>query len=413
MSLACNQTHAGPQRLASASTAGAPLPSDQKATTTAQAVQAGADHIIPRCHVPEDDGGVNSDDILAEGVNSMHTPPDASGLVELPHLFEVDDLTDGDFDFLDRALVGLSARLGVHPTELVALRFGELPFVELSADATEERLRDNLNGAGQCGLSLGASLVASGALAGHAGAWVDRGLRGTPLDLQSVACGPVPEDVSTRQVLSRRPEHRHGWLADSGAVPGEPRSEGIDPGVTPPAVVAARCLLNGQLPPSWCPQWRFPDKEANRDWLFELSEVYYDPKAAGWRCMEKVDGIRGREPIVVACARAWGRSREDAGLTDGTFGRDTPEHVVTWWLDVIPGAPDKLAAARRIVAGQMEEAIDLLVGWVRQWLGEAPHHDHPSLSLMTRLAVAIHEELGDLMALWDALPVEPPPPASR
>lgn len=96
------------------------------------------------------------------------------------------------FDELDRLMTGLAGRLGIHPTELAALRYGDTGSNVHPRD-TERNLRQNL----AAELTLGKLALQHNLLTEAEAAWLDRRERPTVVRVASDAGGSlvmVPED---------------------------------------------------------------------------------------------------------------------------------------------------------------------------------------------------------------------------
>lgn len=85
------------------------------------------------------------------------------------------------FDLVDRAIASLCGRLGVHPVELIALRYGEDVDTGIEPDHVENSLREAAGAAGP----LGQALARAGHLTAAEGEWLDRGMTPMPVRFEA------------------------------------------------------------------------------------------------------------------------------------------------------------------------------------------------------------------------------------
>lgn len=137
------------------------------------------------------------------------------------------------WDDFDRLLLDLCSRIGMHPVELLALRFGEPDSTAHGEDLARFLVRQ----AGPLpGETLGATLQRLGFTTAEESDWLDRGLRITevkmrchelvPLDRWDLNGYDEPLTISAIQRLSRfRCFGRRFWRADKDPIPELPRDE--------------------------------------------------------------------------------------------------------------------------------------------------------------------------------------------
>lgn len=103
------------------------------------------------------------------------------------------DAASSSFDELDRRLVDMAGRMGVHPAELAVLRFGDTGSA-IGSDLSERNLRANLAGDG----TLGQLVQRHGILTDREAAWLDRRERPTVVRLRSSHGGSLtwPADAA-------------------------------------------------------------------------------------------------------------------------------------------------------------------------------------------------------------------------
>jgi len=147
-------------------------------------------------------------------------------------LFELDtsgDAASATFDELDRRLVDMAGRLGVHPSELAALRFGDTGSA-ISPEQAEKNLRANLAGEG----TLGQLAQQHDLLSDREAAWLDRRERPTAVHLRSSHGGSMvwpadenrPHEVSPLQYIGK--DLGRYWEAAADKVARIPTANALD-----------------------------------------------------------------------------------------------------------------------------------------------------------------------------------------
>lgn len=137
----------------------------------------------------------------------------------------------------DQRVLDLCGRLGLHPVELMALRFGEPDSMAHGEDLARFLMRQ----AGPLpGETLGATLLRLGFTTAEESDWLDRGLKVTevkmrchelvPLDRWDLNGYDEPLTLSAIQRLSRfRCFARRFWRADKDPIPELPRNNEEEP----------------------------------------------------------------------------------------------------------------------------------------------------------------------------------------
>lgn len=124
------------------------------------------------------------------------------------------------FDALDAIVQDLCGRIGIHPLELITLRYGTADCTRSEPETLERILREETHVGDS--RPLGAALADGGIVPQAAGEWLDRGLRPLPIRLQRHdgrasltydCCGEV-HVISPAQAVWRGADSVRYWLRD-------------------------------------------------------------------------------------------------------------------------------------------------------------------------------------------------------